>query len=95
MRTTAEELTKIGGIIAGKLNAAKSPTVMMLPLKGVSAIATEGGPFYDAEADKALFDTIRGTLAPNVELVEMDNAINDEAFALAAAKKLIALLGDA
>jgi uncharacterized protein (UPF0261 family) len=68
---------------------------MMLPLKGVSAIATEGGPFYDAEADKALFDTIRGTLAPNVELVEMVNAINDEAFALAAAKKLIALLGDA
>jgi uncharacterized protein (UPF0261 family) len=92
MRTTGEELQKIGGIIANKLNAAKSPTVMMLPLKGVSAIATEGGPFYDAEADKALFDTIRGTLASNVELVEMDNAINDEAFALAAAQKLIELL---
>ena len=92
MRTTGEELQKIGGIIAGKLNAAKSPTVMMLPLKGVSAIDVEGGPFYDAEADKALFDTIRSTLAPNVELLEMDNAINDEAFAVTAAKKLIELL---
>lgn len=92
MRTTAEELKEIGGIIAGKLNAAKSPTVMMLPLKGVSAIDVEGGPFYDAEADKALFDTIRSFLNDNVELVEMDNAINDEAFAVAAAKKLIALL---
>ena len=93
MRTTGEELAVIGGKIAEKLNAAKGKTVMMLPLKGVSAIDVEGAPFYDAEADKVLFDTLREQLADNVELIEMDYAVNDDEFALAAAKKLIELLG--
>lgn len=93
MRTTGEELTVIGGKIAEKLNAAEGKTVMMLPLKGVSAIDVEGAPFYDAEADKVLFDTLREQLADNVELIEMDYAVNDDEFALAAAKKLIELLG--
>ena len=93
MRTTGEELAVIGGKIAEKLNAAEGKTVMMLPLKGVSAIDVEGAPFYDAEADKVLFDTLRAQLADNVELIEMDHAVNDDEFALAAAKKLIELLG--
>ena len=93
MRTTGEELAVIGGKIAEKLNAAEGKTVMMLPLKGVSAIDVEGAPFYDAEADKVLFDTLRAQLADNVELIEMDYAVNDDEFALAAAKKLIELLG--
>jgi uncharacterized protein (UPF0261 family) len=93
MRTTGEELAVIGGKIAEKLNAAEGKTVMMLPLKGVSAIDVEGAPFYDAEADKVLFDTLREQLSDNVELIEMDHAVNDDEFALAAAKKLIELLG--
>jgi len=93
MRTTGEELAQIGGKIAEKLNGASGKTVMMLPLKGVSAIDVEGAPFYDAEADKVLFDTLRDKLADNVELIEMDHAVNDDEFALAAAKKLIELLG--
>ncbi len=94
MRTTGEELAEIGGVIAEKLNGAKGKTAMMLPLKGVSAIDVEGAPFYDAEADKVLFDTLREKLSDNVELIEMDNAVNDDAFAIAAAKKLIELLGE-
>lgn len=92
MRTTADELTKIGTAIADKLNSAVGKTVLMLPLKGVSAIDVEGGPFYDADADKVLFDTLKAKVKPEVEIIEMDNAVNDEAFALAAAKKLIQLL---
>lgn len=92
MRTTGEELEKIGTIIGEKLNMAKGKTVLMLPLKGVSGIDVEGAPFYDPEADQALFDALRNKVADNVELIEMDNAINDEEFAIAAAKKLIELL---
>ena len=61
MRTTPDECREIGRIIAGKLNAATGPTVLFVPLRGVSAIATEGQVFHDAEADTALFDTIRAT----------------------------------
>lgn len=92
MRTSPEELRLIGGAIADKLNMAKGKTVLMLPLKGVSAIDVEGTPFYDAEADAVLFDTLRKGVKDSVELIELDTDINDPAFAVAAAKKLLALL---
>ena len=93
MRTTADELKSIGHEIATRLADATGKTTLMLPLKGVSMIDVEGQPFYDAEADKVLFDTLRTELAnSNVEIVELDTDINDKEFAVAAAKKLIALL---
>ena len=93
MRTTADELKSIGHEIATRLTDATGKTTLMLPLKGVSMIDVEGQPFYDAEADKVLFDTLRTELADsNVEIVELDTDINDKEFAVAAAKKLISLL---
>lgn len=93
MRTTAEELKSIGHEIASRLADATGKTTLILPLKGVSMIDVEGQPFYDAEADKALFDTLRTELeGSNVEIVELDTDINDKEFAVAAAQKLISLL---
>lgn len=93
MRTTADELKSIGHEIATRLTDATGKTTLMLPLKGVSMIDVEGQPFYDAEADKVLFDTLRTELeGSNVEIVELDTDINDKEFAVAAAKKLISIL---
>ena len=93
MRTTAEENGQLGNIIAEKLNNASSKTALMLPLKGVSALDSEGQPFYGAEEDRMLFDTLRQHIdATKVELIEADAHINDEAFALQAAKKLVQLM---
>lgn len=93
MRTTADELKSIGHEIATRLADATGKTTLMLPLKGVSMIDVEGQPFYDAEADKVLFDTLRTELeGSDVEIVELDTDINDKEFAVAAAKKLISLL---
>lgn len=93
MRTTAEENGQLGNIIAEKLNNASSKTALMLPLKGVSALDAEGQPFYGAEEDRMLFDTLRQHIdATKVELIEADAHINDEAFALQAAKKLVELM---
>ena len=92
MRTTAEENVGLGQILAEKLNMAKGKTALLLPLKGVSAIDTEGQPFYGPKEDRALFRTLRETIGSQVELVELDLHINDEAFALAAAQKLTDLL---
>lgn len=92
MRTTSEELRQIGHELAVRMNQAKGKTALMLPLKGVSAIDVEGGPFYDPEADQALFNTLRSEVGDNVEVIEMDTDINDPEFAVAAAKKLISML---
>lgn len=91
MRTTPEETAQLGRMIAEKLNGAAGPTVVFVPLRGVSLISTEGGVFHDPAADEALFAALRDHLDDHVELVELDHAINDEAFARAMADRLIEL----
>lgn len=93
MRTTVEENKKLGEIISKKLNNTEGPTVLMLPLKGVSMIDVEDQPFYGPEEDQVLFDTLRKNIDEDkVELVEMDLDINDRKFALEAARKLMDLM---
>jgi uncharacterized protein (UPF0261 family) len=88
MRTTPAECAELGRRMARKLNAARGPVVLFIPLKGISAIAVEGGPFYDPEADAALIGTLREHLAPQVAVREVDTDINDPAFAQAMAETL-------
>ncbi|HAS79485.1 MAG TPA: hypothetical protein DCR90_01085 [Fusobacteriaceae bacterium] len=93
MRTNVEECKLVGEKIAEKLNMAKSRTTLFLPLKGVSMIDCEGQPFYGPEEDKVLFDTLRSNIKNDkIDIVEMDNIINDEKFAITCAKKLIELI---
>ena len=86
MRTTAEENARMGCWIASRLNEMTGPVRFILPLGGVSALDAPGGAFHDPEADQALFDAIRGTFKPgeNRALIEIDQHINDPAFATAA-----------
>lgn len=93
MRTTPQECAELGRLIASKLNRATGPTVLFIPLKGVSAIDKEGQPFYLPEADAALFESLRRNIRPPVELVELDLHINDPEFAAAMAERLLGLMG--
>jgi uncharacterized protein (UPF0261 family) len=93
MRTTPEENDRIGKEIAQKASAARGPTAILLPLKGVSAIDAEGKPFWWPEADAALFQSIRDWVAPGVEVNELDLHINDPLFAAAAVERLLLLMG--
>src|SRR5256886_2134815 len=88
IRTTPEECPALGRTIGRKLSGAQGPTVLFVPLKGVSMIAVEGQVFHDAEADAALFTGLRETLADSVEVHEVDTDINDPAFAVAMADRL-------
>jgi uncharacterized protein (UPF0261 family) len=88
MRTTPEENSELGRQIATRLNQATGPVALFLPRKGVSLIATDGEPFHDAEADEALFEAILANIDPNVEVHDLDLAINDEAFAIVMADRL-------
>jgi uncharacterized protein (UPF0261 family) len=93
MRTTPEENDALGKEIAEKASAARGPTAVLVPLRGVSAIDAEGGPFWWPGADAALFQSLRNWTGPTVRLVELDLHINDPAFAEAAARTLLELLG--
>ena len=95
MRTTAEESAELGRRIGRKLSAATGPTVVFVPLRGVSMIAVEGQPFYSAESDEALIGALRETLDQRVEYHELDMDINDERFADAMAHRIHELISGA
>ncbi|MDZ5812267.1 Tm-1-like ATP-binding domain-containing protein [Halorubrum sp. AD140] len=88
MRTTPAECAELGEIIAAKLNAATGPTALALPLEGVSMLDVAGEEFHDPEADAALFDALRRGVDDDVEVIEVDADVNDDAFAETIAAKL-------
>ncbi len=88
MRTTPEECAELGYRIATKLNAAKGPTALFVPLKGVSMIDVEGQVFHDPAANGALFSALREHISPSVEVHELNTDINDPEFAVAMANRL-------
>ena len=92
MRTTSAENYRLGKEIAQKASAATGPTAVVLPLKGVSALDQEGEPFWSPEADRALFQSIRNWLGPQVELIEADLHINDAEFARIAVEVLLRMI---
>lgn len=89
MRTSAAECTELGRILAEKANASTGPVSVLLPLRAISVISAVGKPFHDAEADRALFDSIRKHLRSDIPLIEMDCEINDPAFSTACVKALL------
>jgi uncharacterized protein (UPF0261 family) len=92
MRTTAAECEQLGRILAEKLNASIGPVTVLVPLKGQSALGAPGHPFHDERADRALRDSLRANLRPDVPYREFDHNINDPAFAEACAAALLDLL---
>jgi uncharacterized protein (UPF0261 family) len=92
MRTTPEENDRLGKEIAQKVSAARGPTALLVPLRGVSAIDAEGTPFWWPEADQTLFKSLRHWISPHVELIELDLHINDPVFAETAAQTLLRLM---
>ncbi|MGD8624624.1 MAG: Tm-1-like ATP-binding domain-containing protein, partial [Anaerolineae bacterium] len=54
IRTTADEMAAIGRLMARRLNEARGPVAVMVPMGGFSYSDRPGQAFYDPEADAAL-----------------------------------------
>ncbi|MGX4769684.1 Tm-1-like ATP-binding domain-containing protein [Bradyrhizobium guangdongense] len=83
MRTTAEENERIGRWIGERLNQMDGPVRFFLPEGGVSALDARGRPFWDLEADAALFRALERTVRQtgNRQLIRLKQNINDPEFA--------------
>jgi uncharacterized protein (UPF0261 family) len=97
MRTTAEENERIGRWIGERLNQMDGPVRFFLPEGGVSALDAPGQPFWDPEADAALFGALERTLrqTSNRQLIRTKHNINDPEFAATIVNAFRALLGRA
>lgn len=89
MRTSPEENAELGKIMAQKLNASEGPVTVLIPRRAISVISAPGQSFHDPAADTALFEAIKQNLRRDIQVIEMDNEINDPAFAETCARTLL------
>jgi uncharacterized protein (UPF0261 family)/ABC-type branched-subunit amino acid transport system ATPase component len=97
MRTTAEENERIGRWIGEKLNQMDGPVRFFLPEGGVSTLDARGQPFWDPDADAALFRALERSVrqTANRQLIRVPKNINDPEFASTIAAAFRTLFGRA
>lgn len=88
IRTAREEMADIGRLMARRLNEARGPVAVLIPMGGYSYSDRPGHAFYDPAANDALVEALQGNLATGVELAKIEAHINDPAFAEAVANKM-------
>jgi uncharacterized protein (UPF0261 family) len=83
MRTTPQECVAVARFLARKLNACPGPVRFLLPTGGVSALDAPGAPFWDPEADEALFATLEREVEQTAErqVTRLPHHVNDPEFA--------------
>jgi uncharacterized protein (UPF0261 family) len=77
---TPDEMRRLGEYIADHVNQAPGPKAVALPLNGLDNYFKEGSQWHGVDVSP-LLDAIRANLEPGIEVIEMDNNINDTAFA--------------
>jgi len=90
-RTTADELREVAREVARKLNKAKGPVMVLVPLRGWSSLNIEGMPLYDPEADKVFINELKAHLNPKIPIFELDLHLNTREFAQEAVNRFIQL----
>jgi uncharacterized protein (UPF0261 family) len=95
MRTSVEENDRIGRWIGERLNAMDGPVRFFLPEGGVSALDAPGLPFWDPEADAALFRALDRTVRQtgNRQLIRLKCNINEPEFTSAIVTSFRSLIG--
>jgi uncharacterized protein (UPF0261 family) len=91
VRLTAEEETRLGRIVAERLNEARGPVRVVAPTRGFSLADAEGGDLWDAEADHAFLDSLREALRPDIPYESVDLHVDDDAFADLVAERYLTM----
>ena len=92
IRITADELARVGRVMAERLNATRGPAVVFVPLRGWSVYGGSGGPLHDPQADAALVRALADRLDSRIPIHRLDLHINDPDFADACVHALLAML---
>jgi uncharacterized protein (UPF0261 family) len=86
-----KEIIQVAQVMAEKLNRAKGPTAIVIPMRGFGG----GGWTIDPKLIPVLINTLKENLKPEVEVVELDAHINDLSFAQGAVDHFLRLMANA
>ena len=92
VRATPEELIHIGKVVAKKLNLAKGPLKVFIPLKGFCAPDKRGSVLFDSEGNDAFISSLKKDLNKHIPIIEVNAHINDSEFIDLAAEEFIKMM---
>ena len=92
IRPSHEEMKLIAKAFCKKLNSAKGPVKVILPLLGMSIGGLKGGSTYDPEGDQIFFKTLKNCLNDNILVIEEEMHVNEEGFADRVFKEFLSIL---
>ncbi|NOX35452.1 MAG: UPF0261 family protein [Deltaproteobacteria bacterium] len=91
LRLSPDELKDVALEFARKLNEAKAPVKIMVPLRGWSSVDCEGSATYDPKEDRIFIDTLKNSLDARIEIIEVDANMEDSRFSLQVTKSAMEL----
>jgi uncharacterized protein (UPF0261 family) len=80
VRLTAEQMVQVAEVMVARLNQARAPVVVAIPMGGFSFYNKAGLHFRDIDADQAFIQTLKTKLNPEIEICELDGHVNDAIF---------------
>jgi uncharacterized protein (UPF0261 family) len=94
VRLSPDELVSVGKLTAQKLNAAKGPTRVFIPLKGFSYPDRENLDHWEPEGNQAFTDSLKANLNPSIPVIELDAHINDPEFIDPVTEAFVSMMED-
>jgi uncharacterized protein (UPF0261 family) len=83
IRLSPDELKEVAGLFAQKLNQARGPVTVMVPLNGWSAADLPGNDTHDPAEDRLFTEVLQEKLRAEIQIVEVDANMEDPEFAKA------------
>jgi len=80
VRLSPDELQSVGKLVAEKMNRAKGPIRVFIPLKGFSYPDRENLPHWEPEGNQAFIDSLKANIKRSIPITELDAHINDPEF---------------
>ena len=92
LRLSADEMIMVADKMADKLNKAKGPVTILIPLGGWSSVDRKGTDFYDKDLDRAFVKELKKKLRSDIEIIEVDADLDTSEFAQEVVKAFQSLL---
>ena len=93
VRLSKEEMIMVADAMADKLNKARGPVKVLIPLGGWASFDKRGTDFYDAELDRVFVGELKRQLKQDIEVREVDADLETPEFAQAMVKALHEVMG--
>jgi len=93
VRLSPDELASVGKLTAQKLNRAKGPTQVFIPLEGFSYPDRKNLPHWEPEGNQAFIDSLKADLNASILVTELDAHINDPEFIDPVTEAFLSMMG--